>query len=65
MKAHSVDSLRAQLAEIDRLIKDCGDNPNLERLVSHLRGRRELTQKLIDRCEGDNDGTETDGSQRD
>ena len=64
MKAHSMDSLRAQLEEIDRLIMDCGDNPNLERLVSHLRGRRELTQIMIDRFEGDKDGTEAAGGHR-
>lgn len=49
MSIHTEESLRAQIAEIDRLIGECGENPNLERLVTHLKGRRATTEMELER----------------
>lgn len=46
-----LDQLRAQLDQIDRLIAECAGNPNLERLIEHLNGRRNTTLWEIEKIE--------------
>ena len=49
MTAHTEESLRAQLEQIERLLAECGDNPYLARLKCHLMGRRDVTINEIDK----------------
>lgn len=57
MTAHTEESLRAQLEQIERLITECGDNPNLLKLREHLKGRRDVTVQELERIRGKENAT--------
>ena len=45
---HTAESLRAQLDDIERLIAECEGNPRLNRLLEHLKGRRDVTVRMME-----------------
>ena len=46
---HTKETLEMQLRQIERLISECEGKPQLNRLLEHLKGRREMTLKAIER----------------
>lgn len=43
MNNERIEVLRKQLADIDKIMDDCKDKKGMERLVEHLKGRRDMT----------------------
>lgn len=43
MNNERIEVLRKQLEDIDRLMDECKDIKGIERLVEHLKGRRNMT----------------------
>ena len=64
------EGLRAQIAQIDGLLKECEGRPQLDRFVQHLNTRRESMINMISMIEKQGDvengaqETECDGKQR-
>lgn len=47
---HTVESLEKQLAQIDQMLDECKKKKNLDRLIDHLKGRRETTIRELERA---------------
>lgn len=45
------ESLKRQLNDIDRMLSECQDKKNLDRLVEHLKGRRDVTVRELEKVE--------------
>lgn len=59
---NTAEGIRAQIAQIDGMLRECEGRPQLERFVQHLKLRRESMETMIEKIEkqGDmNNGTQT------